>query len=313
MANTTTITGTVTDQNGVAYTITGSFTPVVVNPAPAPVPAPTPAPTPAPAPAPVPAPAPAPVPAPTPSPSPAPSGAFPSAATTGVPVGTVLTNSGGITTTAAGQVIDAKNITGQVSINHNNCTLKRSKVSVSTYFLVNIKAGVIGTIVEDCEINGFGTTAGSNGINGQGTFLRNNIYGVENGINLAGNNIVVQDNYIHDLQAPGAPHYDGIQCDGAISNILISHNTILNTQGQVSAVMIDNFYGAIDNVVVDNNLLGGGDFTIYVSSQFNSSKITNAKVTNNRMRKGVYGYTDYTASTPVSTGNVDDTTGKPIT
>ena len=77
---------------------------------------------------------------------------------------------------------------------------------------------------------------------GQGTFIGNNIYNVENGINLTGS-AVIKDNYIHDLNASGSPHYDGIQIDGGVSNVTISDNTVIAPSGGVSAIMIDNYLG----------------------------------------------------------------------
>ena len=67
---------------------------------------------------------------------------------------------------------------------------------------------------KNCEINGVGTgKRGRSGILGEGTFLNNNIYNVENGIAVTGPS-TIQGNYIHDLHASGSPHYDGIQIDG---------------------------------------------------------------------------------------------------
>ena len=99
----------------------------------------------------------------------------------------------------------------------------------------------------------------------------------------------IQDNYIHDLKATQAPHYDGIQLDGGVSNVIIRHNTVINDYGQTSAVMIDNYFGPISNITVDNNLLVGGGYTIYVDGQFNGGSITGVSITNNHMGQGYLG------------------------
>ena len=66
------------------------------------------------------------------------------------------------------------------------------------------------------------------------TFLRNDIHHVENGVYLTGGtNILIQDNYIHDLQSNwSGPHYDGIATGGGVSNIIIRHNTIINSMAK---------------------------------------------------------------------------------
>ncbi|MDB5562112.1 MAG: hypothetical protein JWN11_1530 [Hyphomicrobiales bacterium] len=229
------------------------------------------------------------------------------ASSTGVPAGVTLLPSGGLQINTAGVTIKGLNISGPVYINADNVTLQDCKVTSNNYAVVSVKAGVSGAVVQDCEINGVGTgNDGSNGISGQGSFLRNNIYNVENGINLNGANSVVQDNYIHDLKASGSPHYDGIQVDGGVSNASITHNTVINDYGQTSAVMIDNYFGPISNVKVDSNVLVGGGYTVYSDGQFSGGSISGVSFTNNHMGNGQWGNTYFSGNSPTYSGNVDD-------
>lgn len=205
-------------------------------------------------------------------------------------------------------------IRGGLYIKANNVTVKRSKITNAFYFQVKIDDGLSGVVIQDCEVDGTGNNNdGSYGILGPGTFLRNNVHGVENGITPSSNTLI-QDNYVHDLLASGSPHYDGIQIDGGQSNITIRHNTIINPNNETSAVMIDNYFGPIDNMVVDNNRLIGGGYTVYDSGQFNSNTLTNVSITNNRIGIGYYGYFDFNMASPAPTvtGNIDDVTGNPI-
>ena len=113
---------------------------------------------------------------------------------------------------------------------------------------------------------------------------------MEDGIFLLGDkNTLIQDNYIHDLKAnlAGSPHYDGIQIEGSVSNVVIRHNTVINDYGQTSAVMIDNYFGPISNITVDNNLLVGGGYTIYVDGQFTGGSVTGVSITNNHMGRAI--------------------------
>ncbi|MBF9233914.1 right-handed parallel beta-helix repeat-containing protein [Microvirga alba] len=236
---------------------------------------------------------------------------FPNASNTGVPAGVILTPSGGITVTEVGTIVEGLNIKGQVNIQAANVTLKNSIITSSGYAPVNIKSGLIGVVVQDCEINGTGSNNdGSSGIAGQGTFLRNNIYNVENGINVQGNDTRIEGNYIHDLNASGAPHYDGIQIDGGQSNVTVTHNTVINNQPGVSAVMIDNYWGAASNIKVDGNYLAGGGFPIYSDGHFNSSPISGVSFTNNYVVKGGWGYYYVKNSNPTISGNIESADGK---
>ena len=235
--------------------------------------------------------------------------AWPDAKNTGVPVGLALTlHNGDLVINTPGAVISGLDIHGTVYINVPNVTLINCQITHAYYYQVKIAQQLTGVTVQNCTINGAGTgNDGSNGIQGTGTFLNNNIYNVENGIAVDGSGpTVIQGNYIHDLKASGAPHYDGIQIDGAISNVTIQHDTIINSYTQTSAVMIDNGYGAISNIKVDNNLLVGGGYTIYVDGQFGSSSITGVSITNNHMGAGRWGITNFNKTSPIYKGNIND-------
>jgi hypothetical protein len=154
---------------------------------------------------------------------------------------------------------------------------------------------------------------GGQGIAGQGTFLNNNIHGAADGIAVNGDNTVIQNNYIHDMQGTSGSHFDAIQADGGFSNLLISHNTIINQQIQTSAIMLDNYWGPIDSVKIDNNLLIGGGYTTYInemaSGQPGGGTVTNVSYTNNHVGGGYFGDLNLRmelGDNVVMSGNVSD-------
>ncbi len=240
------------------------------------------------------------------------SGRWPDETNTGVPAGTALKPSGNLVISVPGAVVTNLDIRGSVEINASGVTLKNSRARNAGFDVIRIKPGRSDVIIQDCEIDGVGTgNDGSNGIRGSGTFLRNNIQNVENGITLDGS-ATIRDNYIHDLRASGAPHYDGIEIDGSISNVTISHNTVVNPHGQTSAIMIDNYFGPISNILVENNRLVGGGYTVYSDGQFNDAAISGVAFINNRLGKGYWGYRSFVKNAPVWRGNVNDVTGRPL-
>jgi hypothetical protein len=239
-------------------------------------------------------------------------GTWPDETNTGVPASVTLKPSGSVVVSIRGAVVANLDVLGSVEINAADVTLMNSRMRNAGYDVIRIKAGISGVTIQDCEIDGVGTdNDGSNGIHGSGTFLRNNIKNVENGITLDGS-ATIRDNYIHDLRASGAPHYDGIQIDGGISNVAIIHNTVVNLNGQTSAVMIDNYFGPISNIQVENNRLVGGGYTVYSDGQFRDAPISGVAFINNRLRKGYWGYHSFVKNAPVWRGNVDDVTGRPL-
>lgn len=239
--------------------------------------------------------------------------AYPAAGNTGVPAGVTLKPSGGMTVSTAGAVIDGYNITGTLTINASNVVVKRSKISSSSYNVIKVSDSATGVRIEDVEINGNKAAEGSNGIYGPATVLRADIQGVENGLQPETGS-VIQDSWIHDLGAAGRPHIDGIQIDGARSNITVRHNTVdLRGWTQTAAVMIDNYFGPANNIVVDNNRLLGGGYTVYSDGRFDGGAITNVKYTNNRIGYGQWGYALIANNNVTWSGNVDDATGRTAT
>ncbi|MDB5527009.1 MAG: hypothetical protein JWR51_112 [Devosia sp.] len=228
---------------------------------------------------------------------------WPDATTTGVPDGVKLLPSGDIVVTKAGTVLSGLNITGSVYIDADNVTLQNCKITSSSFAVVQIRNGSDGVIVQNCDINGL--NAGGQGISGYGKFIGNDISGVADGINVTGDHVLIQDNYIHDLGGTSDSHYDGIQVDGGVSDIRIEHNSVINDHGQTAAVMIDDFFGHTSNVVVNNNLLTGGGYTVYVTG-LDGNGTENVQVTNNHIGSGQWGDTYFAAANPVYTGNVND-------
>src|SRR5262245_20063920 len=110
---------------------------------------------------------------------------FPDATNTGVPAGVTLTSSGGLVINTPGVVIEGLDIRGTVTVSADNVTLKNCKISSSSWAVINITSGTTGVTIENCDINGLGgngTRGISVGADAQGTFLRNNIHNVEDGI-----------------------------------------------------------------------------------------------------------------------------------
>jgi hypothetical protein len=264
---------------------------------------------------------------PTPTPTQPAATGFPDASNTGVPAGTVLTAYTGPTTiTQPGTVIDGKTL-GCIEVEATGVVIRNSRLECAnpgTYVVSVDDRTSTSTVVtiEDSEIdckNGPGTALGEADM----TVRRSNIHGCENGFD-ANQNITVEDSYIHDLWNSGESHTDGIQLAGhwngsgyvtGALNITIRHNTIFGVgyDGTLgTSAIISNRSGDV-NVLVADNLLGGGAFTLYCTGGHG----TNFKATGNHFTKrfgqhyGAYGPSDGCSDESLS-GNVDHETGQPI-
>jgi len=126
--------------------------------------------------------------------------------------------------------------------------------------------------------------------------LSNNIHDCADGIDVRGNNTVIQGNFIHSMNGTSKSHYDGIQADGGFSNLKILRNTVINQRDQTSAIMLDNYWGPIEDVTIDGNLLIGGGYTVYINEvtrgQAKGGRLINIRFTNNRLSAGTWGHLD---------------------
>jgi hypothetical protein len=223
---------------------------------------------------------------------------WPDATNTGVPSGTSLTSSGGITTSSNNQSFDALDISGNIQVNHTGVTFTRCRVRGGIYNIINVADGKDATFT-DCEIDG--QSSGTE-ITWSASFIRCNIHHIS-GI-VAGVNGTYRDNWVHDIYSPGAdPHTECFRMQGGQSGNLIEHNTLdmSNSAGGTAVVFINAYWGAIsDNVFNNNRMIGGSSeygYTVYSTSDPNGYSTTGTEFTNNYMQAGFGGYV-YEAGSP---------------
>lgn len=220
---------------------------------------------------------------------------FPDASSTGVRAGVTLKQAGDMVITTPGAVISGLEIHGTLRIEAPNVTIVDCKIINDSYNAIIIPVPYTAT-VEYCDIIG-----GVNGISGTGTFRNNDFSHNENGINVYGPSLI-QGNYIHDLSGGPDAHFDGIEINGG-GGTTIRGNTVINDHGQTSAIMIDNYFGGGDGIIIDGNYLAGGGYTIYSDGRFSSDKISGLQITNNVLGKGEWGYYAFYENNPTVTNN----------
>jgi hypothetical protein len=246
---------------------------------------------------------------PTTTTTPPPTGGFPDASNTGVPAGTTLTPSSGMNVTVANTVIDAQLINGTVTIDAPNVVIKRSKFIGTGDWGILVRSGSVR--LEDSEIAGRYTTAGLGFDNW--TAIRCNIHGMpDDGFKL-GDNVLLQDSWLHDWNTEQGAHADGGQVQNGIRNSIVRHNSI-DVVGN-SALFIAPDLGPSTNgpLLIEDNLLGGGNYTLYnVDGNSGQYFISNITVRGNRfLRNARYGAVNN--NVPVNwNNNVWNDTGAPI-
>jgi hypothetical protein len=236
---------------------------------------------------------------------------FPDATTTGVRDGVTLTPSGDITINTAGAVVSGLNITGNVFINAPDVTLVDCRVTGE------ILIGAPRATIQYVDVIGHNTVtaidtnpSGAPG-GGDGSVIQFcDISQAENGIWLESNNVLIANNYIHNLFSNTGnpdPHIDGIQIPGhsvPLQNDLIQHNNIdLDVSTANSTITMAH----ASNIDIIDNRLSGGTYTIYLE------ETGGGNIDNNVFGAHLFGYIEDTS--PVSqeiSGNIDEATGQPI-
>ncbi len=182
-------------------------------------------------------------------------------------------------------------------INAKNITLRNVRIIYSgdvdaTWTMLHTTELTENLLIEDCEFDGQDKVARA--ISGEATNLiirRCNIHNTGNGIEI-NDSFTVEDCYIHDIFTPEGLdwHSDGIQAGGGtISNITIRHNTILLTGDETGCVNInggnDSATANVRNILVEDNLIGGGGYTMYTGSH---GELSNYRVINNKFTTSMH-------------------------
>lgn len=178
-----------------------------------------------------------------------------------MPAGTALLPYTGPSTINSPATIDSKTL-GCITV-RAAVTITRSRITCPGGIGIEVDGGGVLTLT-DSEVNcvtGTGTGL-DRSPNGSYAVLRAYIHDCENGLHVESNTSVT-DSYIM-VRTIGGAHSDGIQGVSG-SNIVIRHNTIRNGDpGGTSSII---FAGqAMPGLVVADNLLSGGTYTLYCPS-----------------------------------------------
>jgi hypothetical protein len=249
--------------------------------------------------------------------------------------------SGVVTLSTPGQVYENKELTGSIIVTAKNVTIRNVRlINTDPYYGIAVKSGGsweasdANLLVDHVEINigRLGDPGGGDykGIAFNGYTLRHAF--VHNGSDCTamGQNVTIEDSFCvdgPDTNSDGVPdntsfcggsqHFDGFQSDGG-NNITIRHNTLRNPCGQTSNILMSSNTSPISNVVIDNNLFGGGGYSLYCAGDSRGDRVTNITATNNRFAKtyfpkgGYWGPTAYCEEADKFSGNVWDDTSSSL-
>ncbi|HEV7758274.1 MAG TPA: right-handed parallel beta-helix repeat-containing protein, partial [Acidimicrobiales bacterium] len=196
--------------------------------------------------------------------SPPPTGGFPNASNTGVRPGVTLQPSGSINVTQDGAVLQNLHITGTVTIDADDVTIRNTLIDNTGTYPIRITSGR-NLVVEDSEIDGNGLASVAI-LSGEYTLRRVDIWDVRDGPRIEGNNVLIEDSYIHHLHRIEGGHHDAIQIRHGVG-IVLRHNNLqaynpVTGDPMNASIQIGSLNGPLSGLVVDGNLMNGGNYTI---------------------------------------------------
>jgi hypothetical protein len=208
---------------------------------------------------------------------------------TGVPAGTRLSPVvGQLTFSTPGQVVDAKDVTGCITVTASNVTLSRFRVrGCAREPVISVGYGLSGIRIEDCEIDGGNLNPDASAVGYDGyTMRRCDVHNTGSGLHMT-NDVTVEDSWVHDLQEGDDSHNDSVITNGG-AGLVVRHNTLENSHTQTSVVALYGDLDAVVDVVVQDNLLVGGGYTVYggsVPGKRHSAQAAGIRVTGNRFSR----------------------------
>jgi hypothetical protein len=148
--------------------------------------------------------------------------------------------------------------------------------------------------------------------------FRCNIYGqAQDGVKL-GDDTLLEESWIHDLNPEAGAHADGGQMQSAAENLIV-RNCHIDSRGNGSlgnaALIIKNdsktSLSGPGPVLIENNFLDGGNYTVFIRVGSSGGTVDNITVRNNVLGGNFrYGYAS--TNTPFTGYGNTDTSGNPI-
>jgi len=263
---------------------------------------------------------------------------YPDTTNSGVPAGTNLTpisqatlpagatwNGSQLTITGNDVTINDLLIPGSIAVYGNGATIENTMVQdPSGQQAILVHSGAEGAVIENSTIAGTSPSSpDSDGVQGNNlTLLGDYIHSTVEDITGGGDN--VENSYLVSDGSISGGHNEPIDVDdGNWDSVLIQHNTLLNPLDQTAAIIAGGPWGQLQNVTITDNLMAGGDYTLYccqTDAWGVNTPPANTSITNNRFAReyfpkgGLYGpLADLNTTYTRFTGNVWDDSLTPVT
>ena len=186
---------------------------------------------------------------------------FPDAASTGAR-GALRAVDGELVLKQRGQVVSDLWVRGRITVAADDVVIRNVLVQNNDFWVV-ANYGHNLRLESSTLIGGPDTQAAVGDLNG-GSFTGRalDVSGSADGLRM-GSHSSLRDSFVHDLAIRDDLHNDAVELVGAREVSLVG-NTILNENGQTSALSLGNYpAGQSAHVLISGNLLAGGGYAVY--------------------------------------------------
>lgn len=233
-------------------------------------------------------------------------------ALTGVPAGSRLTVSRGLSITEPGTVIEGLDVRGCIDVLADDVTVRNTRVRCTDpdrVMVVRVGEGARRLVIESSELDGGGKVDIGIGW-GDYTLRRVDVHGVVDGARF-GHRVTVEESWIHDMARIGSLHPDALQTTSA-TDVVIRGNVLDPTRRgddggedlNNAALMLGSETGTqeVRDVLVEHNRLDGGNYSLNVRGDITAESLV---IRDNVFGDGArYGPVIGPSSVPLGDGNV---------
>lgn len=193
-----------------------------------------------------------------------------------------------------GAVLKGLNIPYNVNVTASHVTIEDDViVNTGDDFGVSIRHSH-GVTVKDCDISSPYTDSrrlmvGVKDVYGDATGIKvigDNIWHTATGVQIGAG--VIANNYIHSMGFKSGDHVNGITVNGSTTPLTIRHNTVFVNLDQTDAISLFEDFGVEANKLIKDNLVAGGDYSIYGGAKSGGPQSYNIRIIGNRFSRKYY-------------------------
>ena len=203
-------------------------------------------------------------------------GEFPTPGTTGFRVPeSSLEEAGSITSSHDGQVIEGKDITGNVRIQHDNVTVRDSRINFTATYGLNVRKKAdgscpVGSLFEHVEVNGALADESFVPVYGAGcawTLDHAYVHNVGRAIKVVNDNVVTNSYIVSSKTGDSGSHRGAVGNNGGRNNKLVNNVLMCEGTGCSAAIPMYGDFAPVDGMLVQHNLLATtGSYCAYGGS-----------------------------------------------